>query len=195
MTILAIRREDKSFTLTELILVVAMLSLLAALVVPTIGGAARGLAVRTAAYDLVRLLRQARWWSARTTRPCLVKLAPTEGGYRAEAFELTSAPPGLKALQADWAGSDLLEDVGTLMKIPPDRGASARRELTIRFEPWGVTADYVVTVRTGEPMRIEVRRPSGLIWLVPGDKPSPLDRRSFLTIENHWRDYCRDPRR
>jgi len=192
---LAIRRENKSFTLTELILVAVMVSLLAALVVPAIGGAARGLAGRSAAYDLVRLLREARWRSAQTARTCLVKLIPTEGGYRAEALETTPGRPGPEAIQADWARSELLEDVGTLMKIPPDRGGSSRRELTIRFEPWGVGADYVVALQTGDPMRIEVRRPSGLVWLVPAEKPSPFDRESFLAIENYWRDWCRDPRR
>jgi len=178
----------------ELLLVLAVVSLAAALVAPRLSPTARRLGVRSASYDLLCLLRQARWWSVSTGRTCLVSLRPVPGGYTAEAAYLPADGDQAEPLEAGWARLEQLPAVKTLMQIPPDRGISRRRELTVRFTPHGVREDYVIAL-AGEPaaggMRIEVRRPSGLVWLLPGEEPSAFDRASLAAIEEYWNRHCR----
>ncbi|KKK59330.1 hypothetical protein LCGC14_3035460, partial [marine sediment metagenome] len=53
--------------------------------------------------------------------------------------------------------------------------------------------DYVIALADPpgvKGMRIEVRRPSGLIWLLPEDVPGPFDRASFAAMESYWKSHC-----
>ncbi len=195
MTMSAIPAGRKSFTLMELLLVAAIVSLVAALVAPRLGPAARRLGVASADYDLLWLLRQARWWSMSTAQTCLVHLRPVEGGYTAEVSYLPAGGSVAQPLRAEWARLEQLPAVKTLMQIPPDRGISRRAELTVRFTPWGVSEDYVIALKESSGRggaRIEVRRPSGLAWLVPGETPSAFDPESLGAIESYWQSYCRN---
>ena len=72
------RRAPKraGFTLLELLLTVAVIALVAALAGPSLQVAARRLGVDTANHQLLSLLREARAWSVRTGRVCLVTLEP-----------------------------------------------------------------------------------------------------------------------
>lgn len=195
MTTSATRAGRSSFTLLELLLVLVIISLAAALVMPRLGPAGRRIGVGSADYDLLWLLRQARWWSMSTARTCLVRLRPAGGGYAAEVSYLEPGSSTAQPLGADWAYLGQLPVVKTLMQIPPDRGITRRTELTVRFTPWGVGEDYVIALAGGPARagaRIEVRRPSGLAWLLPAEAPSPFDRGSMGTIEGYWRAHCRD---
>lgn len=194
MTTSATRADRKSFTLIELLLVLVIVSLAAALVAPRLGPVGRRIGVGSANYDLLCLLRQARWWSMSTAQSCLVRLRPAEGGYAAEVSYLAPGSGVAQALRADWAKLEQLPAVKTLMQIPPDRGITRRRELTVRFTPWGVSEDYVIALDEGASrggMRIEVRRPSGLAWLLPADTPSAFGRESMGAIEDYWQVHCR----
>jgi type II secretory pathway pseudopilin PulG len=194
MTTSATPAGSRSFTLMELLLVVVILSLAAALVLPRLGPAARRIGARSASYDLLWLLRQARWWAAGEGQICRVHLAPAPGGYTAQVTHQRTDDDPPQPLRAEWARLEQLPAVKKLLQIPPDRGVSRRKELTVRFTPWGVSEDYVIAlaeepVRTG--MRIEVRRPSGLAWLLPEDAPSAFDRESMAALENYWEAHCR----
>jgi len=195
-------RSRRGFTLLELVLVLLIVALVAALVQPVMRNAGRRLGVYSADYELLALLRQARWWAGSTGRTCLVHLRPTPGGYAAVVEYLEPGQDTPRPLRAEWAGLAQPAAVRMLLKIPPDRGISRRRELTVRFTPWGVEEDYVIALDDasgasggrdgrGPARRIEVRRPSGLVWLVPGDVPGPLDRASIRAVEEYWRANCR----
>ena len=187
--------DRRSFTLIELLLVLVIISLVAALVAPRLGPAARRIAVGSANYDLLWLLRQARWWAMSTGETCLVQLHPVAGGYAAQVLHLPHRGGDPQPLRVEWASLEQLPAVKTLMQIPPDRGIARRKELTLRFAPWGVEQDYVIALQEGygqAGMRIEVRRPSGLAWLLDGETPSLFDRESMGAIEDYWRAYCRD---
>lgn len=194
MTTSATPAGGRSFTLVELLLVVAIIALAAALVLPRLGPSARRIGAGSASYDLLWLLRQARWWSLSSGQICLVRLTPATGGYAAEVTWRTTDEDTPRALGAEWAHLDQLLAVKKLMQIPPDHGASRRKELTVRFTPWGVNEDYVIALaevpgRAGT--RIEVRRPSGLVWLLPDDRPGDFDRESMAAIGNYWEAHCR----
>jgi prepilin-type N-terminal cleavage/methylation domain-containing protein len=195
MTTSATPAGRRSFTLLELLLVLVILSLAAALVFPRLGPAGRRIGVRSASYDLLWLLRQARWWSMSTGQTCLVDLRPVAGGYAADVKYLAGPDAPAQPLRDEWACLEQLFAVKRLMQIPPDMGISRRKELTVRFTPWGVNEDYVIELAEGAGgggTRIEVRRPSGLVWLVPAEEPGPFDPGSLSAIEQYWERHCRN---
>ena len=183
--------RNNAFTLVEMILVVAIIALATAIVAPLMADAARGLAGQAAAYELLSLLREARWYAADTGQSCIVRLEPTDRGYRWEVFQ---APVGeeLRAeVEAEWAASGLLEKIEGLMRIPPDRQLRTTRAMDIRLEPWGTEADYVIDLGGRRPMRIEIRRPSGMAWLVDADPDPALDTRGLSEAQDYWEANCR----
>lgn len=187
-----VRARAKSFTLVELVLVVLILALVATLALPALSGGGRRLAARATAYELVWILRQARWHAAAGSEPCWVRLTPDEsGGYRAEILSVDTES-GPRPVEAAWARSPLLGELDDLIRIPPDRDLATRGELMVRFQPWGVDADYMVRLNDGDrAVRVEVRRPSGLVRLVEDDTPSLLDPDRLADVRNHWRRHCR----
>jgi len=177
----------------ELLLVLVVMSLAAALVVPRLGPAARRIGLRSASYDLLWLLRQARWWSMSTGQTCLVHLRPVAGGYAAEVSYVPVDGRLPQPLPEEWAQLEQLPAVKELMQIPPDRGISRRKELTVRFTPWGVDEDYVIALSEGFGLagsQIEVHRPSGLVWLLSDDQPGAFDRKSLAAMESYWQTHC-----
>jgi len=181
-------RRARSFTLVELLLVVLVLGLLAALAAPALGPAARALGAGSVQYELLRLLRAARWHAADTGRTCLVTLTPAEGGYDAEVVEVDEEG-ARRPVDQPWAELSQRAEVQRLMRIPPDRPGTVRRRMTVRFAPTGVRADYVVHLgETGG--RIEVRRPSGLVWLLGADEPGVLGPGGLERIERQWQRVC-----
>jgi len=195
MTTSATRHGARSFTLLELVLVVALIGLISTMALPMLSGLGRRLGVQSANYELLWLLRQARWWSARTGRACLVRLRPTETGYDAEVSYLDRDGQTTHPLRADWTTLAELPNIQQMVRIPPDRDMMLKGELTVRFRPWGVSEDYMIQLAAidgQEPARIEVRRPNGLVWLLPGDQASPFDPEHLAAIESHWRTYCRE---
>jgi len=198
MTTSATRGDRPGFTLMELLLVLVIVSLAAALVLPRLGPAARRIGVRSASDDLLWLLRQARWWSMSTGRSCGVHLCPVAGGYAADVAYLAGPDETPRPLREEWTHLEQLPAVRKLMQIPPDMGISRRTELSVRFFPWGVNEDYVIELaEAARPggMRIEVRRPSGLVWLLPAERPSTFDPGSLAAIEDYWERHCRNANR
>ena len=182
------RRGARSFTLVELLLVALVLGLLAALVAPALGPAARTLGAGSVHYELLRLLRAARWHAADTGRTCLVTLTPAEGGYDAEVAEVDAAG-SRRPVDEPWAALSQRAEVQRLMRIPPDRPGTVRRRMTVRFAQTGVRADYVVHLGAAGG-RIEVRRPSGLVWLLGADEPGVLGPGGLERIERQWQRVC-----
>ncbi|MFW6133453.1 MAG: pilus assembly FimT family protein [Planctomycetota bacterium] len=187
-----VHSRHKSFTLLEMLLVVGIVALTAALTLPALGGSGRTLAARASAYELVRVLRQARWQAAGAGRACTVRLTPQADGYRATVY----ADEGGRSrrVAARWADSSRLGAIRELVRIPPDRVEARKDTLDVRFAPWGVEADYVIRLGSGaRAMRIEVRRPSGLVRLLDASTDSLLDPDRLAAVRRHWQDHCRTP--
>lgn len=179
------RTGDTSFTLVELVLVLLAVALLAALAVPLLGRTGRSVGLRTAHYELLSLLRQARHTAAASGDTCTVHLRPVPGGYEAQVAAVDAAGRA-RPLREPWAQPVQLPAVRSLLQIPPDRGSSHRTELTIRFTPQGVSEDYVVELGTARPLRIEVRRPSGLVRLAGQGEAAVIDDAQYRAIEEYW---------
>jgi type II secretion system protein H len=182
--------RNEAFTLIELLLVLAIVSLAAATVAPLMAGSARTLAGRAAAYEMLSVLRHARWYAADTGRSCVVRISPDESGYRWEVFEALPDRDELTSVDADWARPALLEHIDGLMKIPPDLALRSDTAMDVRMEPSGVDSDYVIDFGDAAPMRIEVRRPSGLVWLVDAKTEDLLDRQNLTDAQDYWARHC-----
>ncbi len=174
----------KGFTMLELMLVTLIVALLAALVAPLLGPTARRAALRTGHYELVRLLRQARYTALATGRDCSVRLEPAPEGYTATVWLGGPESPG-EPLDAEWAQPVQLPAIQRLMQVPPDRSAARRESLTIHFTPLGVAQDSVIEL-PGPAGRIEVRRPSGLVRLVGPDQASPAADDDLRAVQDYW---------
>ena len=183
--------DRRGFTFIEVVLAALIVALLAALTMPLLGQGARSFGMRTAHYELVSLLRQARYTAAATGKTCIVRLRPASGGYLAEPLIVENEGEPPVPIRQAWATQVQLPAVQELLQIPPDRGRSDRTELTIRFTPMGVTEDYVVELDTpdGQTARIEIRRPSGLVRLVSARRSGVLTERQDQQIERYWREH------
>jgi prepilin-type N-terminal cleavage/methylation domain-containing protein len=185
--------RDSAFTLIEILLVVAIIGLAAAIAAPLMAGSSRGLAGRAAAYEMLSLLRQARWYAVDAELSCIVSVSPAENGYRWEVFR---APPGsddLTTVDAEWAQPGLLEKIDGLMRIPPDSRLQSAHAMDIRLEPWGVDADYLIDLGGPHSMRIEVRRPSGMVWLLDDQAGESLGGEGLSAAEAYWEANCSVP--
>jgi len=195
MTTSATPAGRTSFTLLETVLVLALLGLVATILYPALAGGGRRIALGSADYELLWLLRQARWWSVSSGQVCEVRLKPLPDGYAAEVSYLPPGADRLWPLREEWARLDELPAIRRMVRIPPDRERMLRGELAVRFRPWGVNEDYVIDLAAAEgrgPARIEVRRPNGLVWLLPADEPGPFDPDSLRDMEAYWRSHCQE---
>ena len=76
-----------------------------------------------------------------------------------------------------------------LLDLGVRRPGAVRREMTVRFIPTGVRADYVVYLGAAGG-RLEVRRPSGLVWLLGADEAGVLGPGGLERIERQWQGVC-----
>jgi len=178
----------------ELMLVLLMMAMLAGVVYPSARGLWKRLRAESAQFELVGLLRQARWWSARTGKACLVHLESSDEESSAEVryIDHVDGPPAL--LKAHWARLKQHPHIVSLAKLPDREIDREEQELTVVFTPQGVTSDYVIGLAPtfGESVQIEIRRPSGLVWLVRPGSPDSLSRGQLASIDDYWQGHCRN---
>ena len=193
MTISETPRSRRSFTLMELMLALLIMAMLAAVVYPPLRAVQRRAHGEAARFELLRLLRQARWWSVQTGRTCRVRLVSTEDGCAVEVTHTDGAGRRATALKADWTALEQRPRIVSLLEVPTRQTGQEDEELTVVFTPSGVCADYIIGLAgpTGRAGRIEIRRPSGMAWLVSANAPAGLTPESLARIEDYWQSHCR----
>lgn len=187
--------RDRGFTLIEMLLVLLIISILAGIVYPSLGSLSRQATGRAAHFELLGLLRQARWWSAQTGRTCVVRLVTGRNDCTVDvrtpddAGRLVPLGPG-----EEWTLLESAPRVTGLRSIPPESEASKEDEMTVVFTPQGVGRDYRITLaeETATSAQIEIRRPTGLVWLVRPDTSASLSEKNLAAIDTYWRNHCRD---
>ena len=194
MTTSATRPDRRAFVLMELMLVLLIMAMLAAVVYPSARALWKRLRAESAQSELVGLLRQARWWSARTGKTCLVRLTSSDEEPCAEVRYIDDVDGTPAVLKAYWTRLEQQTHIVSLAKLPDKEIAGETQELTVVFSPQGVTSDYVIGLSpvSGESVQIEIRRPSGLVWLARPDSPDSLFREQLASIDDYWQGHCRN---
>ena len=188
------RTAARGFTLIELMLVLMILGLAATLVWPSLGAFSRRVAGEAGRFDLVGLLRQARWWSAATGQICTVQLDASQERCQIAVQQGSGAGGEMAAVDADWTELSQPPKVTGLTEIAPGGSHFKSGRMTVVFTPCGVQRDYLIDFAGdhAQAARIEIRRPSGLIWLVPSDVPAGLAEDNLDAVDTYWRSHYRD---
>ena len=187
-----------AFTLLEMLLVLTILVMAASIVWPTFGSLTRRVLGQEARYELLGLLRQARWWAARTGKTCRVHLVAGEGpcevqvSYIEPSAGASAAAGAGVAVSDDWAMLEQAPRVTGFLQTRSQTGGKTAPEATLVFAPAGVDQDTVI-ILAGDPGdapgRIVVRSPSGLAWLVDGSQASEITHES---MQAYWCANYRD---
>jgi general secretion pathway protein H len=143
------------FTLLEVLVVVAIIAVLAAMVVPSLGGS-RGRDVQNAAERMVLLLNRARQEAVLTSRTWRLVLEPGEGSYRfqlrggreyqgvkTEPFSGAHRPAAVR-----WADLEI-------------NGQRARGGGEVYLYPTGEQDSFRLTLRSGDHRRVVTMGPVG----------------------------------
>ena len=209
-------QSERGFTLIEVLLVLFIIALLLTIVAPTLAPLQRRIADESAQFELVALLRQARWWAIQSGRTCQVELTAgpevpggtlgvrnSAQGERDSAQGVRNSAQGVRiraqvtlpsetarpdvVVTDDWAQVEMLPEIESMEAIPPAAGDRPKR-LAVVFTPGGVGRDYVISLRSpgGAATRIEIRRPGGLVWLVTGDDSAGRSDGAANKMEEYW---------
>ena len=189
--------REPGFTLIELVLVLLVLSLVVGIVYPSLGTLSRQATGRGAHFELLSLLRQARWWSARTGRICEVHLVVDRDDCTVEVFTRDGDRLVPLPAEEEWTILEQFPRLTGLRSIPPMSDGAKKNEMTVVFTPQGVRRDYRITLaeESVTSAQIEIRRPTGLVRLVRPETPESLSEKNLAVIDTYWRDHCRDVRK
>jgi general secretion pathway protein H len=139
-------RRDAGYTLLELLVVLAVLGLAAALVLPRVGTGRERVALRSAALQLAAGLRAARTEAMSGSTETAFVLDLTQRRYWADgAVKLRSLPRGVGVVTGDRAGSPIATDRAAV-RFKPDGSASGG---WIGLRSRGASADITVDWLTG----------------------------------------------
>jgi Tfp pilus assembly protein FimT len=178
-----------------MLLVLLIISLLVGIVYPSLGALSRKATGRAAHFELLGLLRQARWWSARTGRICAVHLVIDRDDCTVDVLTRDAAdrPVPLPAVE-EWTILEQFPRVTGLRSIPPASEETKENEMTVVFTPQGVRRDYRITLaeESATSAQIELRRPTGLVWLVRPETSASLSEKNLAAMDTYWQHHCRD---
>ena len=182
------------FTLMEMVLVLLIIALIGAMVYPSTRATWRRALGESSRYELLRLLRHARWWSSNSAMVCTVRLHSSQGRYVAQVSYLPHEGALPQPLRAQWTVLESAPMIESMAAAPAGGTLKEQRELEVRFTPWGVSEDYVIVLgeQEGRPAQIDIRRPSGLVWMRLVDSPSIVDGVNSAALSEYWEAHCRD---
>ncbi len=184
-------RPAGGFTLTELLLVLLVVALLAALTFPALGRRRGGLRPKAAAYELVTLLRNTRLAAAANDRSYVVRISTAPPGPSAEVFAIDDT--GRETLVTDdrWAATVHDLPVASFGRTDLDGRPVVSAEWAVWMTPTGVEDHYdlELDIRGQSRLRIEVRAPSGLVRLRPATTNTP--EAMAAAMDDYWQMHCR----
>lgn len=181
-----------AFTLLELMLVLVILVLLASLVAPAMRGIGRDLLSEAPRHELVRILRQARWWAITNGYPCQVRLQYGQDPCVLQVTYSSDTAPA-QPVREDWANASELPQIASVLQSPTDDSVQPEENLAITFTPTGVDRDTVIELADEDgnvDARIEIRKPTGLIWLTNPDSNDSITKEEIARINTYWTANC-----
>ena len=177
----------------ELMLVVLIIALLAALAVPALRLRSRDLQRRGRVFELVNLLRRTRTAAAGSGLCHAVRMEPAGEAYVARVFRLAPQGQDEPVRDSRWARAVPIPPVKAVLSAAAQAPTDTQRELSVLFTPNGVDRSTVIELASGDErtIRIEVLAPSGLVRLLPSDPGTMAAGERLAVIRNYWQAHCR----
>lgn len=180
-----------AFTLVEMLLVMLIVALLAALVVPTFARPARDLGRQRELWQLVNLLRDARM-AAADGEVYVVRLRRQGEGWVAEVLQIDRDGGERPVGRGRWPRQTPIPEVKAFYR---DGEKIDSETPAVKFTSAGVDRDYTIELQGGddekEKLCVMVRRPSGLVRMLQTDPLTAMAEKDVAAVESYWQMYCR----
>lgn len=173
-------RSNNAFTLVELVLVMLICALLAALVFPAVRNAWGSSADTAARNDLVRLLRQARLAAIDTGRPHTVSFTKTDDGY-IPVVQVDDQP-----VAEDWAKIASPLPAAKIVQLSDGNVVKA-----VVFTPKGVQQNAQIVLADSDGFNLTISAPTGSIHIVPAGQDAASLNKQKEQAAVFWQDHCR----
>ncbi len=177
----------------ELLLVLVILSLIAAIAYPASRGIWREVSGQSAQTELVALLRQARWQAANEGCRYEVSFTPKDNDHQVSVYRRDASAGSVATLvSADWAYAPTSIRLNNLAEdVAADRAAKPLA-LTIVFGPGGVDGDYLLGVGDDSAAHaIEIRKPGGAVRFVDTSAGDVLTPERLIEVDAWWEANCK----